>query len=116
MRFSITPNGNLRISISGKGDHEWVKDAVSKYPDDRTFITELLEHTGWAGNGRLHQVRPEQVGALTDSPLLTNEVVYGDDGDLAEIGKYLWYFDSYALRHCGSVMLEKGGVTFHRAH
>lgn len=115
MRFSITPKGSLCISISGKGDYAWVKDAVEKYPDDRLFIAELLEHTGWMGNGRLMQVEPHQVGALTDSPLLTDEVLYNKHGDVKGVGKHLWYFDNYALRHCGEVMLDRGGVTFQRA-
>lgn len=116
MNYAILNSGALQLSPSTEADRVWIKETVAANPDDRSFLAELLEYTGWQGNGIFTQVSPEDVGALTDSPLLTDSGYYDDDGKFV-LGKKanLWFFNSYALHHFGDVMLDRGGVTFSRA-
>ena len=116
MQFSVLPNGNLSIQMSNRADRAWLEEAVEKYPNDNSFLAKLLEHTGWQANGKLQQIAPIDIGALTDSPLLASEAYPEDDGLMAvPKDAAVWFYNDYALRHFGAVMLDRGGVVFHRA-
>lgn len=115
MKQSITENGNLRIEIENRSDKAWVRETLaSRGGDDRLFLDDLLDSTGWLGNAVLTQLSPHQVAALTDAPILTNEVAYDDNGDVTVLGDVFWY-PGYAIHHFGEVLLNQGHVTFLRA-
>jgi hypothetical protein len=77
------------------------------YPRAEQYVGEAL-HERW------EFVRPEEVGALTDAPILAecDGIVRNDNGDLTEVGKVCWYpnyqvFDPWAiLRNTGRVELQ----------
>lgn len=116
MKYTILPNGNLRIQLSSNADREWVKEAVEAHPNDTSFLGELLEHTGWQANGIFTQIQPIDIGALTDSPLLASDASPDDAGGMnVPDSSKVWYYNDYALRHFGEVMLDRGGVVFHCA-
>lgn len=115
MKQLITEHGNLRIEIEDRADRRWIRDTLqSRGGNDKAFLDDMLEHTGWLGNAVLTQIAPEQVGALTDSPILTNEVCYDDNGDVTHIGDVYWY-PGYQMHHFGEVLRKQGFVTFMRA-
>ena len=115
MKQFITEHGNLRIEIENRADKAWVRETLAnRGGNDKLFLDDLLEHTGWLGSAVLAQIAPEQVAALTDSPILTNEVRYDDNGGVAHIGDVYWY-PGYQVHHFGEVLLEQGYVTFDRA-
>ena len=111
MKFEFTPNGNLRI-VSEPGDADLLLDIKSQCGEnDITFLSELLEQTGWAPNGQLMQIWPEDVAALTDSPILTDDMSIEDDGSVSVPGR-VWWYPNYALSNWADVLLEEGAVVF----
>jgi hypothetical protein len=111
MKFQITPNGNLEI-VMEEEEREDIQDLVEKYPHDGMFLRELLvEHTGWSGNGMLFQVNPEDVAALTDAPIVTNDLEIKDNGDVVVHGS-VWWYPAYERYHFGEELLKHGRVFF----
>lgn len=111
MKFQITPNGNLEI-IMEEENREDIQDLVAKYPHDGMFLRELLvEYTNWTGNGQLYQVNPEDVAALTDAPIVTDELEILDNGDRIVHGN-VWWFPAYERYHFGEELLKHGHVLF----
>ncbi|MCC5611031.1 hypothetical protein LC612_30845 [Nostoc sp. CHAB 5834] len=112
MNQEALSNGNLKISLEDQADEEFVTETLERHGgDDILFLCELLEHTGWTPNGVLHRVAPEAIGALTEAPILTDECLIDDKGDVTVQGKVWWYPD-YMVRHFGQVLLEKKEVVF----
>jgi hypothetical protein len=58
-------------------------------------------------------VRPEEVGALTDSPLLAecDGIVRDDEGELTDVGKVAWFPD-YAVRDPWEELRNRGRTVF----
>lgn len=111
MKFQITPNGNLEIIMEDE-DRSEIEELVEKYPHDGMFLHELLvEYTGWTGNGMLFQLNPEDVAALTDAPIVTNDKEILDNGDVVVHG-HVWWFPAYERYHFGQVLLDEGRVFF----
>lgn len=112
MKFEIAPPyGNLKFTMEEE-DREAVQDLVNRYPHDGMFLRELLvEYTGWSGNGQLFQVNPEDVAALTDAPIVSNDVEVLDNGDVLVRGD-VWWYPQYEGHHFGQVLLDHGHVYF----
>ena len=111
MKFNKLPNGALQIQ-SELEDLEAlaaIKDRCGG--DDVMFLAELLEYTGWQGNGRLFQVKPEDVGALTDAPLMTDDCRIEDDGTVQVFGS-VWWFPNYMVTNFAEKLIEAGKVVF----
>jgi len=74
---------------------------------DEVFC-ELLEdffQNGWSW------VLPEQVGALTSAPIVSDEISYDDNGDIDHIG-VIWWFPEYETRCPVRELIENGEVVF----
>lgn len=111
MYYEILPNGSLSINIE-QSDVEAVNSIRERCGnDDGLFMSELLEYAGWTANGRLFQVRPEQVGALTDSPLLTDEMQMNDQGDLTGVGT-IWWYPWHEHQDFAERLISEGAVRF----
>lgn len=112
MDFHVTPNGNLTLTMD-PGEREDLQDLLDRTSHrDHGFLADLMEHAGWTGNGRLWQVYPEHIpGALTDAPIISDEVVIEDDGRVNVVGR-VWWFPGYEMRSFAEELLEKGAVTF----
>lgn len=74
------------------------------YPYAESYVAEAL-HEKW------EFVRPEEVGALTDSPILAecDGIDRDDHGELTEVGKVAW-FPAYAIRDPWEELRNKGRV------
>ncbi len=113
MEFNVLANGNLEI-VAEDGDKEELQDLLSKsMHKDHGFLADLLEYTGWSGNGRLHQVQPELIGALTDAPILTDDMIFGDDG--SEVVGNVWWFPNYQVVSFAETLIRDGRVVFTKA-
>ena len=111
MKFETLPNGALQLQ-SELEDLEAlaaIKDRCGG--DDVMFLAELLEYTDWQGNGRLYQVNPEDVGALTDAPLMTDDCRIEDDGTVQVFGS-VWWFPNYMVTNFAEKLIEAGKVVF----
>jgi hypothetical protein len=110
MKFEILPNKNLKLELQ-RGDRKDIRELVKSNPDDRGFLAELLEHTGWEPNGSLFLLKPEDVGGLTEAPILTDDMSIEDDGSVTVHGN-VWWYPSYMLHHFGEELLKDGYVIF----
>jgi hypothetical protein len=110
MNYKILANGNLEISLN-RGDKRDIRELVESNPHDGIFMAELLEHTGWSPNGQLYQVNANDVGGLTDAPILTDERDFADDGTVTVRGR-VWWYPNYAVKHFGKELLETGRTVF----
>ena len=36
-------------------------------------------------------MRPEDIGALTDAPILSDDIEYDDEGEVVRVGAVYWY-------------------------
>lgn len=112
MRFIKLPNGNLQFQLESEIGKDWMKELLERHAgDDVAFMADLLETTGWQPNGGLMAIRPEDVAALTDAPIITDGRTIEDDGTVTVYGNVWWYPD-YAIRHFGEVLRDEGQVTF----
>lgn len=111
MKYEITPNGNLLISSEPEDAEMLAHLKDINQGDDVTFLADLLDQTGWSGNGQLNTVRPEDIGALTDAPILSDDVTIEDDGHATVNGR-VWWFPNYMITNFADVLIEKGQVVF----
>ena len=80
---------------------------------DHGVLAELLEP--FASNGVLYAVLPDQVpGALTDAPMLTDDMDFPDNGEATAIGR-VWWFPNYQVESFAETLLETGSVFFPEA-
>lgn len=87
--------------------------ARAKHEDHRV-IAGLLNSTGWMPNGKLYQVQPETIGALTDAPIFSDEVKFDDDGTPKFIGN-IWWFPNYQIESFAETPIKDGRVVFDKA-
>jgi hypothetical protein len=88
-----------------------LSDITQRYGhNDTQFLSELFEETGWTPNGHLMLVRPEDVGALTDSPLVTDDMTHEEDGSVKVYGA-VWWFPEYELVNLADKLRKNGAVT-----
>lgn len=114
MEMSTLPNGNLKFSLE-RGDKSFIKQLLGKNGgDDKRFMASLLEDTGWQGIGKLYLVKPEDIGALTDAPIVTDDFTIEDDGSVKVDGT-VWWYPNYEFRHFASDFLEQGYTVFQKA-
>lgn len=113
MDFQINPNGSLTITRDDSEVAE-LQELLDRAPHkDHSFLADLLgDYTGWEGNGRLHVVRPEWVGALTDAPIVADEVVHNDDGEMPTVPGNVWWFPQYEMRSFAEDLIRNGKVIF----
>ncbi len=64
------------------------------------------------GNG-WSWVRPEENGALTDAPILSDDIEYNDHGDVVSVGAVYWY-PRYEVSDPVAQLLTDGSVDFVR--
>ena len=87
--------GDLEILLTEKGQANF--DAIQEERDTHgiyaALCTLLEDHlcNGW------EMVPPEDIGALTAAPILSDEIVRDDEGRITEAGRVYWYPD-YAVR------------------
>jgi hypothetical protein len=69
---------------------------------------DIVEHqicNGW------DWIHPEDVGALTDSPILSNSAEYDEDYNLIKIDSVFWY-PNYQIHDIVKKLIENGHVDF----
>ena len=107
--FDILQNGNLRIRLL-----EDQRASVEEiFAQEITADNKLAQVIEWQlGNGWSF-VRPEDIGALTEAPILSEEIDTDDQGPVREVGTIYWY-PQYDVSDPVAKLLEKGYVDFER--
>ena len=90
-----TEDGDLRIVLndSGRASIAEIVEERDRYGIDAALYALLEDHLG---NG-WEMVPPEDIGALTSAPILSDEVVRDEEGSVVEVGRVFWYPD-YQVR------------------
>ena len=90
-----TTDGNLRIVLTENGKAEFgvIVEERDKFGIHAALCTLLEDHlcTGW------EMVPPEDIGALTAAPILSDDILRNEEGSVVEVGRVYWYPD-YAVR------------------
>lgn len=94
-------NTRLILTITGDDQQDLI-DVVDDYNKSEALIAELL-HEKWDF--------VSNIGELTDSPILCNDLEYNDSGEVVKTGTLAWYPD-YCLTNPWGVLAETGEVQF----
>lgn len=106
MQLQHARNGNL-IFIAESSDETMIDDLLDRHEgNDLGFLRDLLDLTGWSGNGVLRAVRPIDIGALTDAPIVT------DGFPTDTTGGTIWWYPNYMVRHLGEELKRHKQVIF----
>ena len=112
LRISLTPEGReeLQSRLVKPGDKNYSYDS-GNYQWKQThaaILQDLLEDhlaNGW------EFVPPEDIGALTSAPILSDSAQRDDNDKLTAIGD-CWWFPNYQVESELETLLEKGHVDF----
>jgi len=109
-------NGNVTFVLEGD-DAEMVErfEAQAQRNLDHEVLASMLDHFGFLGNATYLPIMPVDVGALTDAPMLTDELDHLDDGTSDVKGK-VWWYPNYQVKSFSEVLRTEGRVTFSLAH
>lgn len=110
--FTVLPNGNLEIALTAEGKEmiAETQDWLSRHPDVtyRVSLEELIE---WYTCNGWEWVQPYEISALTDSPILSEDVQRDILGNVTGCGKVYW-FPAYEVRSPEDVLVRTGRVVF----
>jgi hypothetical protein len=102
----------LRLTLTPAGRHELRSrlDAGDSISTDSTLYDMLEDHlsNGW------EWIRPEEIGALTSAPILSDESSRDEQGLLTEVGAIYW-FPNYQVLSPTEQLLKHGQVEFDKA-
>lgn len=115
MKYEITANGSLRITLENQEDRDEAQSMLDRATDtdsDSGFLADLLED--WTANGHLYPVAPEWIGALTSAPIITDDLTYSDDGTPTVNGR-IWWFPDYQVKSFAENLIRDGSVSFDAA-
>lgn len=102
-------NGNLMISLTPEGRAAVEAAAEQGQNTDSThFIHDLFE---WQVCNGWEWIAPEEIGALTDAPILSDSADRDEQGRLTKIGKVYW-FPNYQIESAVQTLYDTGTVTF----
>ncbi len=111
MQLHKLASGNLNM-VMDRDDESLVSGLLDQHGDDDLgFLSSLLDTIGWSGNGVLHLVNPQDVGALTEAPIISDGISIHDDGTI-EVHGQIWWFPDYAVRHVGQDLLQHEHAIF----
>jgi hypothetical protein len=112
MRTQILANGDLLIT-AGNAARQALADAYRRggYQQAEGEVVEYLSSTS-----ELALIPPENIGALTDAPILA-EAEYPNDGSgpVPYDDAPVYWFPDYAIRDPWEELKNKGRVEFQRA-
>jgi hypothetical protein len=105
--FEKQANGNVRIVLLQEAKDD-VQEIASQEVDADSKLSETIEWqlcNGWS------LVRPEEIGALTDAPILSEEIEHDDQGNVLKVGMVYWY-PQYEVLDPVEQLLENGYIEF----
>lgn len=107
--FEKQPNGNLRIALL-EDERGSVEEIAAQGITADSKLAQVIE---WQlGNGWSF-VRPEDIAALTEAPILTEEIETDDQGTVLRVGTVYWY-PQYDVSDPVAKLLENGYIDFER--
>ena len=114
MNIEKAANGDLVI-VAEADDLDELKSIKEHCGnDDLMFMDEMLDGFGLSGNSVLMRINPEDVGALTDAPIVTDDRTIEDNGTVKVSGT-VWWFPNYQVENFAETLIRDGKVTFELA-
>ena len=101
IRAQIQKDGYLKITADNEGRRNLKEAAL--WLCDEAIAEELRD--------QFHFLRPEWIGALTDAPILTDDLTIGDDGTAEYVGD-VWWYPNHAITDPWEVLKNTGRVIF----
>lgn len=111
MKFTITETGDLRISIDIEEQTELREAIAESIESEHYLFIDLLEKV--LCNSEWEFIAPEEIGALTDSFILSDTATRDDHGKLQSIESVYWYPD-YQVKSEGGELAEYGEIVFRK--
>jgi hypothetical protein len=111
--ISILENGNLSIEITpeGKEELETIKERNQNY----SGIWDDLLESYWT-NGSFTPIQPEEIGALTSSPIIGLNIDRDDEGKIIpDASNKFWWFPEYQVIDEFEKLLNDGKVVLSAA-
>lgn len=109
IKTRILSNGNLLLTADNEARQELAEAyAAGGYPRAERCISEELHEN-------MEFVQPEEIGALTDAPILAfcDDLDYPDNDDRILIeGASVYYFGDYAITDPFEQLKNRGRVVF----
>ena len=100
------PNKNLLILLN---DKEELGEMLKTKKE--IFIADLLETANYIGNG-WEELQPEDIGALTEAPIIAEDVSRNEDtNEIENIGS-IWWFPDYMIKDWIEILYNNGKVEF----
>lgn len=110
--FQKLPNGNLKMILTPEG-RRFIREERKNGTDDERIFHDMLQDAP-AMNGACQNgyefVRPEEVGAMTDATIISDECDRNDHGDLTKCGRVYSNINYYQLKSDVEKLLEDGFV------
>ena len=108
VKFIPDKDGNLHIKLL-YGYKKELKEMLKTHVSWDMLFFDVCEYelcNGWS------IVNPEDIGALTDAPIVSCEIKYFEDSDeIEDIGKVYW-FPNYMVQDPLEILLKEGEVVF----
>ena len=108
MDYRITPTGALVFTLTRQEQGDL---ADQRNDEGYIDILDIFADSDIPGNSDLVILQPEDVGALTSSPLFGKGVTYAEDGTVESV-ESLWWYPNYAVDDPGDRLIDTGNVTF----
>ena len=86
----------------------WLHAEMFIITHPRSVLDYLFERALDSG---YESVLPEAIGALTSSPILGEDVTYGEEGEQV-VGGRVWWFPNYQVIDEVKTLIDTGEVTF----
>ncbi len=109
--FTISNSGNLIITLDKEGEEFLAEQDEEKKTDEDIFI-DLIEYHLCNGYSL---VRPEHIGALTDSLLIADGIIDDETTDEQASNINVWYYNYYMVTSYLSDLKSLGYVIWNRA-
>ena len=74
-------------------------------------FVEIFAETGLRGNCDLDNIPPEAISALTESPIIADQVDYDPGGIIGAVGN-VWWFPNYMVTDPAEILIKTGEVIF----
>ena len=107
IEYEILPNGNLVFRATNEARHDYAQQ-LRERGSDSVFWDVLAP---FQANGILFGIDPEDIGALTSAPIITDDLTIEDDGERTVHGK-VWWFPNYCIIDPMAELFHKGRVEF----
>lgn len=103
-------NGDLRFTLTDRDLEDFREERADTSMRRFYGLSDFLESMGLIGDG-WGEVLPEDIGALTSAPILTDDLCVRDDGTSVAEGN-VWWFPNYCVEDPMQTLADTGSVTF----